>query len=191
MTRPPSGQEQASRTAAGSSQSPLPALIGSGGYSVRSAVPSDAPKLAALVDAAYRHYIVRIGVRPGPMTEDYSDVVRNRRVTVAETNREIVGVIVLGVTAEGFLIENVAVHPSHAGRGLGRSLLRFAEGEARLAGFDLIYLYTHEKMAENLALYDKLGYSQYDRRSLDGSSLVYLRKHIGASHSADSDHRDR
>lgn len=45
---------------------------------------------------------------------------------------------------------------SGAGRGVGRALLESAESEARSAGFDSLYLYTHEKMTENLALL-KLG----------------------------------
>jgi GNAT superfamily N-acetyltransferase len=49
-------------------------------------------------------------------------------------------------------------YPSYRGKGLGRSLLEFAEGEARRAGFDSIYLYTHEKMTENLAIYSRIGY---------------------------------
>jgi len=112
------------------------------------------------------------------MTEDYENVIRDRRVTVAESHGTIVGVIVLTVADEGFLIENVAVHPSHHGTGLGRALLEFAEAEARRAGFDSIYLYTHEMMTENLALYSKIGYVEYDRRSQGDFSLVYMRKHL-------------
>jgi hypothetical protein len=37
-----------------------------------------------------------------------------------------------------------------------KALLAVAEGEARRAGFDSIYLFTHEKMAKNLALYAKI-----------------------------------
>ena len=87
--------------------------------------------------------------------------------------------IVLAITDQGFVIENVAVHPSHRGRGLGRALLEFAEAEARCAGFDSIFLYTHEQMAENLALYSRIGYVEYERRSLGDFSLVLMRKHLG------------
>ena len=135
--------------------------------------------MTGLVEAAYGHYVERIGRLPGPMTNDYAEVIRNHHVTVAERHGAIVGVIVLTVTDEGFLINNVAVHPSHRGTGLGRALLEFAEAEARRAGFDSIYLYTHEKMTENLALYSRIGYVEYDRRSQGAFSLVYLRKHLG------------
>ena len=148
-------------------------------YSFRPAAAPDASKVAELVDAAYGHYVERIGVLPGPMTEDYAEVIGTRRVTVAEQHGAVVGVIVLAVTDEGFLVDNVAVHPGHRGRGLGRALLEFAEAEARRAGFDSIYLYTHEKMTENLALYAKIGYLEYERRSQGAFSLVYLRKQLG------------
>ena len=148
-------------------------------YSLRSAEAADASRVAELIDAAYRHYVERIGMLPGPMTNDYADVIRNRQVTVAERQGAIVGIIVLTVTDEGFLVDNVAVHPSHRGTGLGRALLQFAEAEAQRAGFDAIYLYTHEKMTENLALYARIGYVEYDRRSQGAFSRVYLRKHLG------------
>jgi ribosomal protein S18 acetylase RimI-like enzyme len=90
-----------------------------------------------------------------------------------------VAVIVLNSDEEGFFIDNVAVHPSHRGRGLGRALLEFAEVEASRAGFDSIYLYTHEKMTENIALYSRIGYEEYDRRPQEGFSLVYMRKPLG------------
>jgi ribosomal protein S18 acetylase RimI-like enzyme len=148
-------------------------------HSFRSADVADASNVAALVDAAYGHYVQRIGGPPRPMTDDYAEVIRDRRVTVAEAHGAIVGVIVLAVTDEGFLVDNVAVHPTHRGTGVGRALLELAEAEARRAGFESIYLYTHEKMTENLELYSRIGYVEYDRRSRGAFSLVYLRKRLG------------
>jgi ribosomal protein S18 acetylase RimI-like enzyme len=112
------------------------------------------------------------------MTDDYEEVIRNKRVTIAERDGGAVGVLVLNVTDEGFAVENVAVHPAERGRGLGRALLELAEAEARRAGFESIYLYTHEKMTENRALYGRIGYVEYDRRPQDGFSLVYMRKQL-------------
>ena len=132
-------------------------------YSFRPATGADVSQVSALVNAAYGHYIERIGMLPRPMTDDYAEVIANQRVTVAESHGIIVGVIVLTVADEGFLIDNVAVDPSYRGKGLGRALLEFAEAEAQQAGFDSIYLYTHEKMTENLALYSRIGYVEYDR----------------------------
>ena len=147
-------------------------------WSLRPARAADIGELTELVHDAYRPYVERLGMLPGPMTDDYEEVVRDRDVTVVEGEGEIVGAIVLGITAEGFTIDNVAVHLSHHGQGVGRALLEFAEAEARRAGFDAIHLYTHEKMTENLALYTRIGYAEYDRRSSGDFSRVFMRKRL-------------
>ncbi|HEV2057823.1 MAG TPA: GNAT family N-acetyltransferase [Solirubrobacteraceae bacterium] len=149
---------------------PAPAL--------RPATAADAARLSELVQAAYGHYVERLGAPPRPMTDDYSEVVASRRVIVAERSGEIVGLIVLALNAEGFLVDNVAVDPSHQASGVGRALLERAEAEARQAGSRSIHLCTHEKMTENLALYSRIGYVEYDRRLHDQTCLVYLRKQL-------------
>ena len=152
-----------------------------GGHALRGATDADAADVAALVDDAYEHLVERLGIVPRPMTEDYAEVIRERRVTVAESDGTIVGVLVLDVTDEGFVIDNVAVHPSVRGTGLGRTLLELAESEARRAGFDSIYLYTHEKASDNIALYSRIGYVEYDRRSQGDFSVVFMRKRLGSA----------
>ena len=149
-----------------------------GGYSLRRATLADAKAVAALVDRAYGHYVERLGGRPGPMSEDYAQVIRDHEVTLAESGEAILGVLVLAVTDSGFTIENVAVDPAERGRGLGRILLELAEAEARRAGFDSIHLYTHERMAENLALYERIGYVEYGRRPIGEAWLVLMRKRL-------------
>jgi ribosomal protein S18 acetylase RimI-like enzyme len=128
------------------------------------------------VDDAYGHYVERVGRKPGPMTWDYAEMIRDWDVTVAESGGAIVALLIVGPTGEGFAVENVAVHPSRQGKGLGRELLELAEAKARSAGFDSIYLFTHEKMTENQALYARIGYVEYDRRSEHRLTRVYMRK---------------
>lgn len=147
--------------------------------SLRSATAADVPRLAEIAHAAYARYVERLGGRePRPMSEDYAAVVATKQVVVAERGGELVGLIALEVDDEGFVVDNVAVDPEHEGTGVGRALLRAAEAEAARAGFDSIYLYTHERMTENVALYERIGYVEYDRRlhGRDADLLVYLRK---------------
>ena len=143
---------------------------------LRPATAQDVARLAQLVDAAYGHYVERIGMKPRPMRDDYDEVVRDYDVTVAEDGGEIVGLVALGTDDEGFVVDNVAVDPAHQGTGIGRELLEHAESEARRAGFDSIYLYTHELMTENQALYRRIGYEEYDRRRFGTATVVFLRK---------------
>jgi ribosomal protein S18 acetylase RimI-like enzyme len=149
------------------------------GVRLRPAKAADVPRLTELVHAAYGHYVERLGGPPRPMTDDYAEVVRSHRVIVAERGGKILGLVVVGVSDEGFFVDNVAVDPSHQGIGVGKALLEHAESSARNAGFDSIYLYTHERMVENLALYPRIGYVEYDRRLHGEERLVYLRKNLG------------
>jgi ribosomal protein S18 acetylase RimI-like enzyme len=146
---------------------------------LRPATEGDVPSVTELVKEAYGGYVERLGGPPRPLTDDYAEVVRRQPVTVAERGSEVVGLVVLGDDDEGFFVDNVAVAPSHQGSGVGRALLEHAEEAARRAGFDSIYLYTHELMTENLALYARAGYAEYDRRLHGDACLVYLRKQVG------------
>jgi ribosomal protein S18 acetylase RimI-like enzyme len=148
------------------------------GVSLRPATAADVPRLSELVRSAYADYVERIGGPPRPMTEDYAEVVRTHRVIVAERGGEMLGLVVVGIDDEGFFVDNVAVDPSHQGMGVGRALLEHAESTARDSGFDSLYLFTHELMVENLALYSRIGYVEYDRRPHGDARIVYLRKKL-------------
>jgi len=156
---------------------------------LRPATAADMPRLTELVQTAYGHYVERLGRPPRPMTDDYAEIVHTHRAVVAEGDGELLGLVVLGASDEGFFIDNVAVDPSHQGTGVGRALLEHAEAAARDAGFDTIYLFTHERMVENLALYSRIGYVEYDRRPDGGASIVYLRKMLGTRHTTTDERR--
>jgi ribosomal protein S18 acetylase RimI-like enzyme len=134
--------------------------------------------VAACIAAAYEHYIARNGKVPGPMLDDYTDLIPDHDVTVVEHRGEIVAVLLVREGSEGFLLDNVAVLPSCQGRGLGRYLLDLAEQKAREAGHDSIYLYTQEIMTENQALYARVGYVEYARRTELGLHRIYMRKQL-------------
>lgn len=149
-----------------------------GGFGIRRAVLADAEGVAACVKAAYQHYVARNGKMPAPMRDDYAAVIRTREAYVAFVDATIVGALVLAKTEEGFLLENIAVVPGLQKTGIGRALLELAERCAATQGFGSIYLYTQEAMAENRALYAKIGYVEYARRSEDGLDRVYMRKRL-------------
>jgi glutathione S-transferase len=126
--------------------------------------------------AAYRHYIARIGMPPGPMLDDYAAVIDQHRAFVATRDGAIVGLLVLIETGSGMLLDNVAVHPEQQGTGLGHRLLDLAESVARSRGYRQLDLYTHTLMHENIALYERIGYRETARRTEHGYDRVYLRK---------------
>lgn len=143
---------------------------------VRAARPSDAADITACAREAYAHYVERIGREPAPMLADYAEVIAHDQVHVAVTGTDIVGILVLAVTPEGFCLDNVAVRPAAWGTGIGRLLLELAEREARRQGFTSIFLYTNEQMTENCELYSHIGYIEFERRVVDGYARVFFRK---------------
>ncbi|MFQ5938266.1 MAG: GNAT family N-acetyltransferase [Acidiferrobacterales bacterium] len=145
---------------------------------IRPARAQDAQAISACVAAAYQLYIPRMGKPPGPMRDDYAEVIRQHRVFVLEDGDQVVGVAVLMRKGQGILLDNVAVHPGYQGRGLGRQLIEFAETEAQRQGFSHLDLYTHECMTENIEIYRKCGYIETERRAEQGYQRVYMRKRV-------------
>ncbi len=147
-------------------------------FILRSAAEEDAAAVTQCVHNAFRHYIERMGRKPGPLLMDYAKEIREHQVFVVEENGQVIGSLVLCIKEEGFLLDVIAVEPQVQGRGVGRLMLEFAESEAQRQGYKSIYLFTHEKMTENQALYSKIGYVEYDRRLEQGLARVYMRKQL-------------
>ncbi len=145
---------------------------------IRPARPEDAETVREVVHAAYRHYIARMGKPPGPMLDDYAQRIADGQAWVMEDAGRITGILVLEETREGLLLDNIAVLPDQQGKGVGRALLEFAEAEARRRGFPIIYLYTHELMTENIALYTRIGYVETRRVTEKGYDRVYMTKQL-------------
>lgn len=114
------------------------------------------------------------------MTADYIGLIRSGVVYVLHppAEEDILGVLVLRASAEALWIENVAVQPQHQHRGYGRRLLQFAEEQARATGVGELRLYTNELMVENIRLYTRLGWVEFDRRLEEGFRRVFMRKSV-------------
>lgn len=143
---------------------------------IRLAEMQDLTAIEALVRVAYAPYLPRIGREPAPMQDDYAARIGKGQVHVLEADGRVQGVLVLIPERDAMLLDNVAVRPEAQGRGFGRMLLEFAEDAARVAGFGAIRLYTNAAMAENIALYLRIGYRETHRGEEKGLRRVYMRK---------------
>ena len=150
---------------------------------IRPATRHDLAAVQEIVQAAYRHYVVRIGREPGPLLDDYAALIGEARVHVAERDGLVRGLVVLLPQDDAMLLDNiaVAVAPAAQGSGLGRLMLDRAERMAIEAGYDAIELYTNEAMTENIALYTRIGYSETRRVEEKGLRRVYMRKALDRS----------
>jgi ribosomal protein S18 acetylase RimI-like enzyme len=134
------------------------------GVTLRPATPADAQPIGAVFDAAVRDgwaYLGEIVLEPLFAPAEWDKLVADHappNVLLVATDED--GTVV-GYTAahphdgELFLL---FVDPAHGGRGIGRALLSAAHDALRAAGCTEAYLFTEERNARALAVYERAGY---------------------------------
>jgi ribosomal protein S18 acetylase RimI-like enzyme len=145
---------------------------------IRAATVGDLGSVHRVVAAAYGVYLPRMDKPPAPMLDDYALRIRKGEAHVGTADGRVVGVLVLIDQSDHLLLDNVAVDPAAQGDGIGRRLVGFAEREAARRGYREIRLYTHVAMAANVAYYQRLGWSETHRATVDGYQRIFMRKEI-------------
>lgn len=145
---------------------------------IRKAEPSDLGAIESIAVLAYQKYVKRIGKKPAPMVADFALQIEAGTVYVSVDGRKVRGFVVFYPRGDHMHLENVAVGPDMQGRGIGAQLVRFVEEVARTGRFDAVELYTNEKMQENFAFYQRLGYQEVGRWEEDGFNRVFYRKEL-------------
>jgi ribosomal protein S18 acetylase RimI-like enzyme len=145
---------------------------------IRRATKSDLPGIQDCALAAYRMYVERIGRDPAPMVADFAASIEDGQLYIFEVDGQLGGFVVCYTKSDHVHLENVAVSPAFQQRGIGKKLIEFVEQQARAGGLSRVELYTNAKMIENLGLYPRLGYQQFDRRIEEGFDRVYFKKEL-------------
>lgn len=149
----------------------------SGEPAIRRATAADVPAVKAVTDAAYHHYIARIGVVPAPMEADHAANVAAGLVHVTGAP-DVTGLVVVEARPDHLFLDSIAVHPDAHGQGVGRRLLTFVEEHARVLGLPEVRLYTNALMWENQELYPRYGYEVVERRTDGPYDRVHYRKRL-------------
>ncbi len=124
---------------------------------LRPAVLADAPALTACIDAAYGEYRTK-GIDLPAVSSGVSQEIADQIVWLAVEGDDILGGVILSLADDRAYLMNIAVHPDHAGHGIGRALMDRAVTSARAAGHTAMHLTTHKDMPGNIALYRHLGW---------------------------------
>ena len=146
---------------------------------MRRATLADAPAVRDLTRAAYAKWIPLIGREPKPMTADYERAVVDHIIDLYEDNNLPVALIEVMPQASCLLIENIAVHPSQQGKGLGDLLLSHAETIARSLHLNELQLYTNAAFSSNIEFYARRGFQEFHREPFPaGGVTVHMKKMI-------------
>ena len=143
---------------------------------IRPATLADADAIRRCAAAAYQKYIERIGREPAPMVADFEAQIRQAKVHVMCAGETLCGFAVCYAADDCYFLENIAVSPDCQSCGYGSKLLDYVHTLA--SPFELVRLYTNEKMVENLQWYRKQGYMETTRRVEDGFARVYFEKRL-------------
>jgi GNAT superfamily N-acetyltransferase len=133
-------------------------------WQIREATPEDSDGLKSCMESAYATYQDRMGEeRLPPMDADYSSEIRDYPTWVVESERGILGGLIMVFESKHASIANIAVDPRFQGKGIGGGLIRFAESKARENNFSELHLATHILLDENISLYRHLGWEETGR----------------------------
>ena len=149
-------------------------------FTMKQATVADAAAVLALTRESYQKWVAVTGREPLPMRIDYAEVLLKNRIDLLYEGDTLAALIETELEPESapdhLLIVNVAVSPAFQKRGLGRRLMAHAETLAVETGCAKLLLYTNSLMAENISLYQKLGY-RIEREQQFGTSVqVYMSK---------------
>jgi ribosomal protein S18 acetylase RimI-like enzyme len=144
---------------------------------MRLASKKDIPNIEQLIVDTYTKYVSRMnGVTPGPMRDNYHEVLENHGIYLLDDDNGLAALLVLIDEPDHLLLDNIAVRPDLHGYGIGKDLFQFADEHAKYRGFRELRLYTAEAMWENIALYEKTGWIEYDRFVQNGYPRVFMKK---------------
>ncbi len=110
------------------------------------------------------------------MNADFGVQIEQGIVYVALCDLQFAGYVVFYPEGDHVHLESVAIMPERAGKGIGKALIGYVEGMAKSEGLKAVELYANEVMIENVALYQKMGYKEIQRKPQAGFNRVFFRK---------------
>ncbi|MFG1495460.1 GNAT family N-acetyltransferase [Saccharospirillum sp. HFRX-1] len=145
---------------------------------IKLAQASDIATIRDCAEQAFAQYIEAIGKRPAPMDADFDNQISKQQIFIARYQSQFAGYVACYPDGNALHLDAIAVLPAFTGRGIGKRLIGYVEDKAKAEGFQVVELFTNEKMTNNLSLYPSLGYQETDRRLDSGYQRVFFRKPV-------------
>lgn len=148
---------------------------------IRDARPDDLPRLVEIEDAAETTFpALSMDFDPLPGGTSVAELApyaeSGRAFVAADGCDRPVGYLLLDPVDGAAHIEQVSVHPDHAGQGIGRELIERAAAWARAHGFASLTLTTYVDVPWNGPYYERLGF-RHLASSEETAGLRAIRAH--------------
>ncbi len=151
-------------------------------FTIKLANADDIERIRALTVRAYDKWVAITPRKPRPMTADYNESFLTNRFDLLFEDDNFIGLVETVPQDNELMIVNVAVEPTHQGRGAGLRLMQHAEELARSSAMAATRLYTNKLMTENIAFYERLGYKFEKETHHDlGTVAVHMVKRMNDS----------
>ena len=146
---------------------------------IRYALSKDIEAIKEIAQKAYSQYVEAIGKTPAPMIADFHKHLEKDTIFVVEgeNNKGIIAYAVIVKKNEEYWLENIAVMPEEAKKGIGTKLINYVENyiSDRASEYQL---YTNIKMEKNIEWYCRLGFVETKRCIEDGFERVFYIKKL-------------
>ncbi|MBV8567590.1 MAG: GNAT family N-acetyltransferase [Methylobacteriaceae bacterium] len=147
-------------------------------WGLRRAGAGDVGAITVMQQGAYAPNREIIGREPLPLRVDYTDIISEKDIWVAEKDGAVEALLVLEVRPDELHVWNVSVAPRAQGAGLGNRLLEAAHDRARALGIARLSLLTNERLTRNIAWYKRHGFIVERIEPFEGRAVVHMQKHL-------------
>lgn len=141
-------------------------------FTLRDAVPADAPALVQLIHTAFREHLGVLVPPSGAHAETVETVgdkmARGGWILASSPTDEIVGCVLWEPQSEWVYLGRLGVLPAWRGIGIGGALIRAVEARARQLHFGRVRLGVRLVLAEQRAAYEALGYQAVEYHTHPG-----------------------
>jgi ribosomal protein S18 acetylase RimI-like enzyme len=129
-------------------------------WTLRPARPGDQEFLRSLHELSYREHVERVwGWDDGEQAGYFERRFQPERLQIVQASGEDVGVLSVEDRDDELFLADVEIHPRWQGRGIGSSIVRSLQDQARSAGKPLTLQVLHVNTRAR-ALYERLGFGE-------------------------------
>lgn len=149
-----------------------------GGVAIRRATVADQAALEVLTRAAFGTMDPILQRRSLALIADYGALLRDQEVWVIDGAEELDAALVMEVHG-GIQVFIIAVAPAAQARGLGETMLNFAEHRAKALGFNALKVLGNENLTRQIGWYARRGYRRLPEADPRDPQLVHMSKTLG------------